>query len=391
MSFEFTDTGLQIQTFDEIYQELVAAYKAIYGSDINLDQDTPDGQRIAIEAKARLDSQSFALSIYNAMDPDLASGESLNKIIKLAGIVRKPATLSQVDLDITTDRDLTLATGYQVQDDIGQLWQTTAERALSTGVNVVTVVAVDFGPIEAVAATITTPVTVVIGVTDVTNPLDAAVGSAEETDAELRVRRNKSLQSPATSTVGGLFSVLGNLPSVTDLVIYENDTDSLDATLSLAAHSIWVVIEGGVVADIGEAMAKNKTGGTGLKGAEEITYVETVTLASGLDITFNHEMKFDRPIEQQLFVRMDATEKNPPDPIPFDDIKAELVARVYKIAEDVQAGDLYRNVYAAGDNFIPTDLEISDDGVIWTDGQLLVGAQGKFTLDTADITITDIT
>ena len=391
MSFEFTDTGLQIQTFDEIYQELVAAYKAIYGSDINLDQDTPDCQRIAIEAKARLDSQSFALSIYNAMDPDLASGESLNKIIKLAGIVRKPATLSQVDLDITTDRDLTLATGYQVQDDIGQLWQTTAERALSTGVNVVTVVAVDFGPIEAVAATITTPVTVVIGVTDVTNPLDAAVGSAEETDAELRVRRNKSLQSPATSTVGGLFSVLGNLPSVTDLVIYENDTDSLDATLSLAAHSIWVVIEGGVVADIGEAMAKNKTGGTGLKGAEEITYVETVTLASGLDITFNHEMKFDRPIEQQLFVRMDATEKNPPDPIPFDDIKAELVARVYKIAEDVQAGDLYRNVYAAGDNFIPTDLEISDDGVIWTDGQLLVGAQGKFTLDTADITITDIT
>lgn len=391
MSFEFTDTGLTIQTFDEIYQELVTAYKAIYGSDINLAQDTPDGQRIAIEAKSRLDAQEFALSIYNSMDPDLASGQALNKIIKLAGIVRQPATLSQVDLEITTDRNLTLLDGYQVEDTIGQIWETTASIALTTGVNAVTVVASEFGAIEAAPDTITTPVTVVIGVTDVTNPLAASVGNAEETDAELRVRRNKSLQSPATSTVGGLFSALGNLPSVTDLIIYENDTDVLDATLSLNAHSIWAVIEGGTVEDIVETIAKNKTGGTGLKGGESGVYVETITLPSGLTRTINHVMEFDRPIEKRLYVRLDVTEKNPPDPAPIATIKSKLAERVFNIAENVQAGDLYRNVYEAGTNFIPTDLEVSDDGVIWTDGQLLVGAQGKFTLDEADITVTDIT
>lgn len=392
MSFEFTDTGLQIQTFDEIYSELVAAYQAIYGVDINVDPDSPDGQRIAIESKSRLDLQSFALAMYNAMDPDLATGDALNRITKLAGITRRPATLSQVDLTITTDRNLTLPSSYEVQDSLGQVWQANEGNALTTGANVVTAVAKEFGAIEASPGTITEPVTIVIGVTDVTNISAATVGQAEETDAELRTRRNKSLATPATSTVGGLFSALGNLNGVTDLIIYENDQDVTNGVLSLAAHSIWVVIEGGTVSDIGETMAKNKTGGTGIKGGITDIYTETRTIpGSGVTRTINHVMKFDRPSSTQLFVRLNVTQKTPPDTIDEALIKSKLAERQFLIAEGLQASDLYRNVYQAGDNFIPTDLEISDDGVSWTAGLLSAGAQGKFTLDVADITVTDIT
>lgn len=392
MSFEFTDTGLTIDTFDDIYDQLVAAFQAIYGVDINTDQDSPDGQRIAISAKQYLDLQSFALAMYNNMDPDLATGEALSRIIKLAGITRRPASLSQVDLTVTTDRDLTLPSGYQVQDTIGQVWETTASQALITGANTVTVVAQDFGAVEATAGTITIPVSIVLGVVSVTNPADATIGQAEETDAELRVRRNKSLATPASSTVGGLFSALGNLPGVTDLVIYENDTDITNVSLSLAAHSLWVVIEGGTVADIVETIAKNKTGGTGLKGDEISTYTETRTIpATGIERTIDHVMRFDRPNNVRLYVRLNVTQKNPPDPAPEALIKTKLSERSYVIAEALQAADLYKTVYEAGDNFIPTDLEVSDDGVVWTDGLLSAGADGKFSLDTADITITDIT
>lgn len=394
MSFEFTDTGLTIQTFDEIYQELVDEYKGIYGSDITVDQDTPDGQRIAIEAKSRLDLQSFALLLYNQMDPDLATGESLNRIIKLAGITRRPATRSQADLTITTDRALTLPDEYTVEDDIGQQWETVGTKSLSSGANTVTVVASEFGAIEASAGTITTPVTVVIGVTDVTNPADATVGQDEETDPELRVRRNKSLQTPATSTTGGLFSALGNLAGVTDLIIYENDTDTTDGTLSLAAHSLWIVIEGGTVADIVETTAKNKTGGTGLKGAVTGTFSEsrTVTLSDGTELTrvIDHVMKFDRPTLKTLHVRLDAEPRVSGDSVPTTLIKDKLAARTFLIAENVLASDLYVNVYEAGNNFIATNLEVSDDGSTWTDGRLLVGADGRFTLDVAQITVTVI-
>ena len=392
MSFEFTDSGLTIQTYQEIYDELVAVYQAAYGSDINTDPDTPDGQRIAIEAKSRLDLQSLALWVYNNMDPDLATGEALNRIIKLAGIARQPASKSQVDLTIVTDRDLTLPAGYQVRDDIGQLWETSESQALVTGSNTVTVLAQEFGAVEATAGTITEPVTVVLGVVSIMNALDATIGVNEETDAELRVRRNKSIQTPASSTVGGLFSALGNLSGVSDLIIYENDQDTTDGDLALAPHSLWIVIEGGTVADIVETIAKNKTGGTGLKGSVSGTYTESrIIPATGVIRTIDHVMYFDRPTELQLYVRLNVTRKDPSDPAPEATIKEKLAERTFLIAENVQAADLYRNVYEAGTNFIPSDLEVSDDGVTWSDIRVLAGPDGKYTLDTADITITDIT
>jgi hypothetical protein len=37
----FTPDGIQVQTFQEIYDELAAGYRAIYGEDINLDAEQP--------------------------------------------------------------------------------------------------------------------------------------------------------------------------------------------------------------------------------------------------------------------------------------------------------------------------------------------------------------
>ena len=55
----FTPDGIQVQTFQEIYDELAAGYRVIYGEDINLEPNSPDGQRVAIEAQLVLDSQSY--------------------------------------------------------------------------------------------------------------------------------------------------------------------------------------------------------------------------------------------------------------------------------------------------------------------------------------------
>ena len=108
MKPRFTPNGIEVQTFDEIYQELADGYREIYGNDINLDPDSPDGQRVAIEAQARLDVQSFGSLLYNQLDPAFALGQALNSIIKFSGITRRPATRSQVDVEVTTTRPGTL-------------------------------------------------------------------------------------------------------------------------------------------------------------------------------------------------------------------------------------------------------------------------------------------
>lgn len=50
-----TAEGIQVQTFNEIHTELSNEYKKVYGDDISLDQNTPDGQKVGIEAKLALD------------------------------------------------------------------------------------------------------------------------------------------------------------------------------------------------------------------------------------------------------------------------------------------------------------------------------------------------
>jgi len=390
MSLTFTPNGIQIQTYEEIFNELADGYRLIYGNDINLDQDSPDGQRVGIEAKARLDMQTFALSLYNSFDVDLSEGLTLDLIIKYTGLFRRPASQSQWDLNITADRNLTLADDYTVQDDIGQKWQIASSTDILTGITLVSFKAVDFGAIEGLSSAVIEQVTVVLGVTLIEAPSDAVVGISEESDEQLRIRRNRSLQNAAYSVVGGMFAKLANLNGVTDVEVYENDTDTFDATLSLDAHSIWAVVEGGAVSDIVEVLAKNKTGGTGIKGAIETIYNETLIKPNGDAKNIPHTTRFDRPVLTDLYITVTATRKDPLVPIDLDLIKAKLSTKLYTIGENSLASELYQFGYLGGNGFVLSLLNISDDDITYTDENIVIVAGAKFLIDVANIVVTEV-
>lgn len=387
---QFTNDGLEIETFDEVFQRLAAGFRNIYGNEINLAYDSPDGQRVSIIAQLVLDLETFALQLYNQMDADLASGEWLNKLIKFAGIYRRPATRSQVDVEVETDRILTLPAGYAIQDDLEQRWILTAAVALPAGTTLVTFVAENFGAVEADSNTVTDPESVVLGVVSVDNPDPALPGRDEESDEELRIRRFNSVENPAYSTVGGLMSKLGDLANVTDVVVYENDQDTTDVEKDMPPHSIWVVIEGGSVDDITETMTKQRTTGCNTKGEVEGTYEEEIIRPDGSVFTITHEMTFDRPVEVPLYINLTATRTDSLSPIDLDLMKAKLASRTFRIGENVKASVLYALAYQAGDNFILSDLEISDDDMTFTDENIVSAYDGKFTLSVDDIEINEV-
>lgn len=390
MPLEFTPDGVEIETFDEIYNRVAQGLKDIYGADIDLSQETPDGQRVGIIVKEILDGQSFGALLNSQLDVDFSFGTFLDVIAKIAGIYRRPATLSQADIQLESDRNLTLEIGYTLEDENGQKWLTNSENFITTGTNTITVFAEQFGPIAADANTITIPVTIVLGVLSVTNPAEAVVGVDEESDPEMRVRRNKGLENPAYSTLGGIVAKAVNLNGVTDIDAYENDKDVYDAVLALDAHTIWLIIEGGEIADIAEVFAKNKTGGTGTKGMTVGTYVETVTKPDGSTFEINHTYRFDRPTETPLYVNVDATRRNPSQPIDTALIAQEIAKREFSISEDADASTLYADGYQAGTNFVLYNLEISDDDITYTDQSIDAPAGTKYTLDVANITVTEI-
>lgn len=386
----FTFEGLDIRTLTEVVQELRDGYRTIYGNDINLEDSTPDGQRVGIEAKAITDIEEFLLNLYNQMDADLAFGEWLNKLIKFAGIQRKPATRSTVEMEIETDRILTLPANYTLEDELGQEWIVTSDAVLVSGTNTVTFVSKVFGSINADANTITEQSDVVLGVTSVTNPAIAVVGLDEETDEQLRIRRAKSVENPAYSTTGGLYARLADLASVTDVVVEENDTKDYDATRDIQANTLWAIVEGGTTTDIVETIAKNRTGGCNTKGSESGIFIETLLRPDGSEFEIQHEMRFDRPTVVDLHITLTATRTDTNSPIDIDLIKQKLVARTYLIQENARASQLYGLAYQAGTNFVLSDLQISDDNVTFTDENLVSAFGAKFLISTANITVNEV-
>ena len=96
--------GFKAESFTEILTRLSNGLKNIYGQDINLDQDTPDGQQLGIQANIISDFQDLALYIYNSMDPDLADGANFDKLLKLLARTRLPSSRSTVDFEMVLNK-----------------------------------------------------------------------------------------------------------------------------------------------------------------------------------------------------------------------------------------------------------------------------------------------
>lgn len=390
MTIEFTKDGVTVDTFTEVFDRITDGMKAAYGDGITVEQDSPDGQAIGISAKGDLDLQSFLLSLYSNLDPDLATGAMLDVILKFSGLTRSPASRSTVDLTITTSTSVTIPIGFTVVDTLGQEWETETAYSLTSGDNTVSFVASEWGAVEAVAGTITEPVTIVLGVTSTTNPNAATVGTDEETESEIRIRRKKSLENPAYSTLGAITSKLIGLDGVNDVATYENETDTYDAIRDIEPHTLWIIADGGDVADIIQNIAIQKTSGCDTKGDVSGQWSETYTRYDGSTRTHIHSADFDRPVDVPLYVTANARRRVVGESVDTDSIESNIADKTFYIADYLQAAELYQNGYLAGSNYVLYDLEISTDGITYTDEELFSGYGGLFSLDVANITVSEV-
>lgn len=392
MALQFNNNGLEIDTFRDLFQTLSDAYKDIYGQDIDLDQESPDGQRVAIEAQARTDIEASLQWLYSQMDPDFNTGDMQQIIAKLHGLYLRPGSRSQRDLNVATDRPVFLYSGYKIRDQSNQVWFVRQNVTIPAGTTTVTFFAQDFGKVTGLIADTFTQLTPELGVLSITADAVAVVGRDEETPEEFRQRRNRSLENPATGSTGAIFAKVAQLTGVTDLNVGENDTKIDDVLTGIPANSIWLVAEGGAVSEIVEVMVKQKGGGTGTKGSVIGRYIETLIRPDGTTLQIAHDMQFDRPVYKPLHINLTAKRKVTNDPVDLDTLKEALAKRVMHIGEEIDANEFYADGYGAGRvNYVLTNLKISIDGITFTDAELSPGFQGKFTLDVANISITEVT
>lgn len=306
-------SGLTIQTTQEIIDEILngtvdfAGMLAIYGADINVDPNSPDGQMINIIAQAKRDCLELIAQVYNSMDPDKAFGVSLNARCAINGVTRNPGTFTQQTVTVTVSQAVTVpgldtfpTAPFTVEDGNGNKFVLTATQVFGgAGSMDLPFQAVLLGPVTSLPNTITNIKTPLLGVTGVNNAAGpTTLGLTEETDYALRIRRAKSVSLPSQGYLEGLLGALLDTDGVTAAAVYENITNATDGN-GIPGHSIWVVVAGGQLTDIANAIYVKRNAGCGMKGSVNVNVLQV----DGSNFT----VSFDRPTAEPLYISFNVT------------------------------------------------------------------------------------
>lgn len=391
----FGAAGLTVETLTEIIADITTGLQDIYGANINVDPNSPDGQMINIFSQACADFRELALQVNAGFDPDQAVGSILDSRVAINNIERNGGTYTIVPITVVTGATVNLVgldsqfnnpqgTGYTIQDDAGNQYILIDSITLTAGTNIIDFRAQTIGAVTPTVNTITTPVTIVIGVTSVNNPSNPlSVGEEEETDTQLRIRRQQSVANNNSSYLNGLLGTILALTGVVSAQLYENPTSGTVSTM--VPYSMWLIVDGGANTDIANAIYSKKSYGCAMNGATTVD----VTTASGATFA----AQFDRPTPETLYIKFNIQPTVSSPSLNVGLISAYMAANLmYAVGQFAETSSLTAAALAAinatGNGGVPTDVKISVDNSTWVDYLTTTGLNYQWAISSAHITPT---
>lgn len=304
MAYGLTSNGFEIKDLATIKSDLETSLKTSFGTSINLQAQTPLGQIVGLITERLALLWELGEAVYQAVDPQTAEGVSLDKACALVGIARRAATYSTVTATLTGTPTTVIPAGtqFQVSGDEDAVFETDAAATIAGGGTVdAACTATTTGAISAPSGALTVIKTPVSGLTSVTNSADATLGSDEETDAELRARRNTQLQQSKKGTLEAIRTALLDVDNVEAVAGYENTGSTVDGD-GRPAKSFEMVVKGGTDQDIIDAVWEAKPAGIETYGSSS----GTATDSQG----DSHTIYFSRPTELRMYVIVDITQES---------------------------------------------------------------------------------
>jgi uncharacterized phage protein gp47/JayE len=329
-----TASGFERKRLIDIVADVEDRLKLAFGNNIDLSPQSVFGQLVGIFSELISDEWQSQENVYNSQYPSTAQGNQLSNVVLYNGIVRQEATFSTVTAIISGVTGTTIQAGSLASVvGTGEIFVTDTEVTLTNGDVSVTMTAQNSGPIAAEIGTLTQIESPIFGWTGITNAVAASLGTDEETDAELRARRELSTQALGQNLVDALFGQLLNLDGVTDALVFSNGQNV--TVNGIPPHQFLSVIEGGEEEDIVQTIWNNTPQGILSHGSISAF----ITDAQG----FTQEVKYSRPTSIPIYFKIDIT----PDPlvtISEDEIKANVVAygnENFGIGDDVIRTQFY--------------------------------------------------
>lgn len=358
--YGITDEGFKRKKLDQILSEKNSDFKSIFGENFNVSPESPDGQINGVISESQSLLWELIESAYNGFNPSASTGVNLSNLVQINGITRLPASSSRVQLTVSGSIGALIPEGSLVSTvDTNTQFATEVDVTLDgAGNGTVFANSVETGPVAAASGTITNIDTPITGWLTVTNLADATLGANEETDIELRVRREQSVAQGSQAIIDAIFAAVANIEGVTNTTVLENDTDLVDAN-GLPPNSFQVIVVGGVDEDIGDQIWLNKPAGIRSFGSTTVQIDDS----QGLE----HNISFSRPTTVDIYVEVGLT-KFSDYPADGDDLMKQAIVdyangdlvqgRGFGLSEDVVYSRLYTPINSISGHSINT-LKIS--------------------------------
>jgi hypothetical protein len=278
-------------------------FQTIYGQNVYLGNDSADYQQNAVLALAASDFCAALQLAYNQQSPATAVGAGLSTVVAINGLQRKAASYSACTVTLTGTPGAVITDGGIQNAATGDLWNLPASVTIGGGgtVSVVAQAAVA-GAVNALANQLTVITTPTSGWTSVTNGSNVpSIGTAAETDAQLRARQALSTELPSSDLLDGTISAIAAVPGVLRYIVLENFTNATDG-FGNPAHSISAVVQGGTALAVATAIYNNRGIGVLTNGSTGGTLVSVPITdpLSGITIDIN----FATPALVTIYVSM---------------------------------------------------------------------------------------
>jgi uncharacterized phage protein gp47/JayE len=270
-------TGLNIPTYNDINDYLLAQYTSIFGQSVTGNISTSDVQSIGMFALIINDSFLAAQAVFNGMSPSKAVGAQQDSLYKLNGIARNGATASTCTVTVIGTPNFEMINRVAMDAD-SNLWNLPSDFVIPpSGTIDVAATCQTAGAVNAAIGAINIMATPSVNWTSVYNSVAASPGTPVETDSAFRARQASSVVLPSHTLVLGTLAAIGAVAGVTryGTIGIENPTGSVDS-YGNPAHSISMVVEGGTDIAIADAIYLNKTPGGYLNGTTTVNLTESI-------------------------------------------------------------------------------------------------------------------
>lgn len=292
---QFTAIGFVAPSSADVFSGVCADIAAAFGTALNFDLSTPQGQLASSMTALIVDTNSVFIYYVNQVDPAYATGRMQDAIARIYFLERLPAEPTILQVQCSGLQGTVIPVGALISDDSGNVYVATDGTTIPSSGNVTTPFAAKTaGP---------TPVPPSSGVSiyqaipgwDSVSVTSGVIGRDTETRAQFEDRR---IASVAQNSVGSLPSVRGavlNVPGVLDAYVTENDTDApvTIGGFTLVANSLYVAVVGGSADAVAKAIWSKKAPGCAYNGNTTVTvFDENSGYAPPLP---SYDVKFERP------------------------------------------------------------------------------------------------